>query len=476
MRSVPEKKHSLETSTEVTPQEKVFLVHGNSQIPINAKCASKFSLSFRYEGKQQVTDKDQPVNLLLQKNGQSIELGPFRIVTVPDEDGYAGRLVCIKDVFDFRKLLLEKKVIKLQAPLRDLPVIFARRKDIHQSFKDYTANLSYDLSVYKKIFDDLDSQYCDEPEDVRKSIQKAIIDAEAPNFFSFFNGSVLELGSLVSGFSQEEHQVHGFYFRRQLWNFIQCCALMARTNTKPRGYAGDSEMMRMIYQNEYLGETTFCKLIHKYTMGVPACDSVRNRRKLIVEMLNQWRKTPYQEPTQRIRVLSVACGPACELSDILTSPSDFEKYHFSLLDQDPLALNEAAQLISEIEANYSAELEVEYINMSVRIMLGKPSFRQILDKFHFIYSMGLFDYLVAPVAKAIIKKLYEILSPGGELLVGNFHVSNPSKYFMEYWGDWYLFHRSEEEFEDLTKDLSTASVSTIFESTGSQMFLRVIKL
>jgi len=211
-------------------------------------------------------------------------------------------------------------------------------------------------------------------------------------------------------------------------------------------------------------------------MGVPACDSVRNRRKLIVEMLNQWRKTPYQEPTQRIRVLSVACGPACELSDILTSPSDFEKYHFSLLDQDPLALNEAAQLISEIEANYSAELEVEYINMSVRIMLGKPSFRQILDKFHFIYSMGLFDYLVAPVAKAIIKKLYEILSRGGELLVGNFHVSNPSKYFMEYWGDWYLFHRSEEEFEDLTKDLSTASVSTIFESTGSQMFLRVIKL
>jgi extracellular factor (EF) 3-hydroxypalmitic acid methyl ester biosynthesis protein len=85
--------------------------------------------------------------------------------------------------------------------------------------------------------------------------------------------------------------------------------------------------------------------------------------------------------------------------------------------------------------------------------------------------MGLFDYLSTPVAKAVLEKLYQLLIPGGELVIGNFHVSNPSKYFMEYWGDWYLMHRTEEEFKDLLKDLNSAAVSIIFEDTRSQMFL-----
>ena len=85
--------------------------------------------------------------------------------------------------------------------------------------------------------------------------------------------------------------------------------------------------------------------------------------------------------------------------------------------------------------------------------------------------MGLFDYLATPVAKAVIEKLYQLLIPGGELVIGNFHVSNPSKYFMEYWGDWYLMHRTEEEFKDLLKEPNSAAVSIIFEKTRSQMFL-----
>jgi extracellular factor (EF) 3-hydroxypalmitic acid methyl ester biosynthesis protein len=90
--------------------------------------------------------------------------------------------------------------------------------------------------------------------------------------------------------------------------------------------------------------------------------------------------------------------------------------------------------------------------------------------------MGLFDYLSSPVAKAIINKLYKLLMPGGELIVGNFHVSNPSKHFMEYWGDWYLIHRTEQEFKNLLSDTSAIKISIKFEDSGSQMFLNVKKL
>jgi extracellular factor (EF) 3-hydroxypalmitic acid methyl ester biosynthesis protein len=461
----------IDTRTEVSLQEKTFLVHGTRQVPIQAECASKYSIFFRYLDGHHLPDSDEPIKLLIRNNGQSVELGPCRILPSPDLKEYAGRLVFMNDVYDVECLLSTNKAIKLQAPFKELPAVMARKEKILPSFKPYTADLSYDLSAYKKVFDDLDLQYHEEPDDVRRSIQQAIIVTEGSKFIQFFHEKVEELEQLVAGFSQEEHQLHGFYFRKQLWEFILCCALMARTNLKPRGYAGDSEMMKMIYMNGYQGETTFCKLMQKYTVGVPASQSVRNRRKLIMEILTKFRESFQLVSEEKIRVLSVACGPAFELADILKSTSDFQKYNFTLLDQDSIALKEAGQFISDIEEKYGQKIQAEYANMSVRLMFSRKSIEQQLGKFHFIYSMGLFDYLSTPVAKAVLEKLYQLLIPGGELVIGNFHVSNPSKYFMEYWGDWYLMHRTEEEFKDLLKDLNSAAVSIIFEDTRSQMFL-----
>lgn len=461
----------IDSSTEVSIQEKTFLLHGTRQIPIQAECASKYSIFFRYLDGHHYPDSDEPVKLLIRNNGQSVELGPCRIIPNPDSKEYAGRLVFMHDVYDVEGLLCTNKLIKLQAPFKELPTVMAQKDKILPSFKQYTADLAYDLSAYKRIFDDLDLQYFEEPDDVRRSIQQAIIETEGSKFMKFFHQKVEELGHLVAGFSREEHQLHGFYFRKQLWEFILCCALMARTNLKPRGYAGDSEMMKMIYLNGYQGETTFCKLMQKYTVGVPAAQSVRNRRKLIMEMLTKFREMFQLVSEEKIKILSVACGPAFELADILISASDFQKNIFTLLDQDPIALKEAGQFVSDIEKKCGQKIQAKYANMSVRLMFSRKSIEQHLGKFHFIYSMGLFDYLATPVAKAVIEKLYQLLIPGGELVIGNFHVSNPSKYFMEYWGDWYLMHRTEEEFKDLLKEPNSAAVSIIFEKTRSQMFL-----
>ena len=90
--------------------------------------------------------------------------------------------------------------------------------------------------------------------------------------------------------------------------------------------------------------------------------------------------------------------------------------------------------------------------------------------------MGLFDYLTPPVAKAIIGNLFRLLKPGGELLVGNFHVENPSRFYMEYWLDWGLYYRDENDFYEMLPDGAKAEVNVLFEDTRSQMFLHVKKL
>jgi extracellular factor (EF) 3-hydroxypalmitic acid methyl ester biosynthesis protein len=291
----------------------------------------------------------------------------------------------------------------------------------------------------------------------------------------FFQNTIDELKQITADFSTEEHQLHGFYFRKQAWNYILSGPLVRRAKLKPRGYAGDSEMMSMIYRNAFEGETTFGKLMHKYAVEIPTGDSVRYRRKLIQDMLNQARGSVSDTPEKRTRVLSVACGPAFEINDILASAQNFEDYDLSLLDQDQLALDEARQLISDTETKTGAKAKVEYINKSVRWMFGKKSFEQDLGKFDFIYSMGLFDYLVARVAKAVLQKLYQLLNHGGQMVIGNFHVSNDDRYFLEYWGDWHLIYRTEKELKDLFDDDPSARVSVIFDRAGIQMFLDMKK-
>jgi extracellular factor (EF) 3-hydroxypalmitic acid methyl ester biosynthesis protein len=414
-------------------------------------------------------------NLIIQNNGKRMELGPCRIIPESRDDEYSGRLIFLADVYDMHSLLFEDKVVKLQSAFCDLPLILARRNLIKQSFKEFTTNLTYDLNVYKRLFDDLDLKCQEEPETIRDSVQTAVIKTEGQKFKQFLDEKLNELELLVEDFSQEEHQCHGFYFRKQLWNFLLCCPLMARTNLKPRGYSGDSEIMRMIYSNDYEGESTFSKLLNKHGVEHAAAQSVRNRVALIVQTLFDFQESPLNCSMDKLKILSVGCGPAFEIQEILRSSHDCNNYHFALLDQDPIALSEAARLVKDIDNKLNTKTDVDYIQGSVRTMIFSKSLKQKWGQFHFIYSMGLFDYLSNPVASAVIKKLCQLLKPGGEMIVGNFHVSNPSKYYMEYWCDWVLHLRKENEFRNLLGDDSPVNASVVFENTGSQMFLHIKK-
>jgi extracellular factor (EF) 3-hydroxypalmitic acid methyl ester biosynthesis protein len=174
-------------------------------------------------------------------------------------------------------------------------------------------------------------------------------------------------------------------------------------------------------------------------------------------------------------MLSVACGPAQELEEILRTPGVPERLSITLFDQDQYALLEAARLIDGLERAIDTRVSVEYLRESVRTMLVAPRLRDRWGNFDLIYSMGLFDYLTPPVAKAVLNRLYQLLNPGGEMMIGNFKSGNPNRHAMEYWLDWVIYHRTEEEFLELATDLPSESLSIHTDSTGIQMFLRITK-
>ena len=210
----------IDTSSEVSNQEKAFLIRGTDKIPIHAENTSKYSLSFRYLDRRRHHKQDEPVRLLIKSSGDSVELGPCRILSDTKFNGYGGRLVFMHDLYDFECLLSKNRILKLQTSFNDLPHVMARKDAIRSSFKEYTADLTYDLSVYKNLFDEMDLKYCKEPDEVRTAVQNAIIESEGPNFRRFFEDNLDKLDDTLPSINKIEEELDNLTGIQYIINYL----------------------------------------------------------------------------------------------------------------------------------------------------------------------------------------------------------------------------------------------------------------
>ncbi len=219
--------------------------------------------------------------------------------------------------------------------------------------------------------------------------------------------------------------------------------LSSRAFTKPRGYAGDAEMLDLLYAIED-GETLpalqrsseLGRRIYHATTNQAAARAVRSRRWIIIETLN--------ELTARMagpHVLSLACGhlrEARHCSALLQGR--FGRFVAADQDRESLAVVER-----EV-----GDLGVEAVATSVRTILKGPV---SLGSFDFIYASGLYDYLSQAVAQRLTERLFAMLTPGGRLLLANFLPSSSSTAFMEAYMDWWLIYRTKAEMLNLVNTL-----------------------
>ena len=155
-------------------QIKAALVDDDTSIPIDVQYTSKYSLLIRCLDDENFENGKEFSNLVLRKNGNSYDLGRCRYLSEPGVNDYMGRLVCINEIYDLENLLVNDKLVRLENPSLKLPLLLPLKHKICNSFKSFTANLTYDLSLYKDLFDSLDEEYCEEPEPIRAAIQENI--------------------------------------------------------------------------------------------------------------------------------------------------------------------------------------------------------------------------------------------------------------------------------------------------------------
>ncbi len=264
----------------------------------------------------------------------------------------------------------------------------------------------------------------------------------------------ISLGLSIAGLEPEKTKMCYEYLRTQVGNIFYKSPYGNRAFNKPRGYAGDFEMMNNVYFNELRGETLFAKCVQRFFTDNPAGKAVRNRVIYLNEKIEKCNIRNLQS-----KILGVASGPAREIQKFFQdSPDRASKCEIHLLDQDADALKFSQKAIYEICRNKGVQPNIYFHNLAIKNIIaeGLP-----LSGFDLIYSAGLFDYFTDPVAHFAAKQLYSALAKEGELVIGNFDANNPAQFIMEALGDWYLIYRDKNKLREL---YGTISPKLVIES------------
>lgn len=256
------------------------------------------------------------------------------------------------------------------------------------------------------------------------------------------------------------------YFHDRFGALIDLSPFAARCFHKPLGYAGDFEMMSMVYRNESLGDTLFGRSLSRVVLDSHAGQAVRHRAHYLVGKITA--AAARSDPHRPARILSVAAGPAMELQLILRKDPTLLRAgqaQIVLLDQDASALRHAREQIEALAAQASVEVTLRCINTSIRTVIAEG----FNGSYDLIYSAGLFDYLKDRTARAAGARLVDALAPGGHAVIGNFGTPNPTRPLMELILDWPLHHRSASDLHQLFGNIGTG-MTIEQETTGVNLF------
>ena len=302
--------------------------------------------------------------------------------------------------------------------------------------------------------------------------------------------------------TEEDKEFLSYIEKSGIKELIYDAPLFYQIIAKPRGYAGDSDVMKFMYEDKFEGENNFGKVWHKIASSVITADTVRYRKRLIEEEF-------FNKINDGALILNLAAGPAIEIKNYLSKKPD-KKVKFIALDHDieTIRRSKAGFLDDRLDywvANAFKLLKKDRTVLKPYSLMEKSSnpkkdtkglnkikipFKYRVKKlkdgqFDFIYSAGLYDYIQTYEDKnkgsiALTRELFSLLKSGGTLLIGNFGDNAPEwiKWHMKYICEWELIYRNEEEIRVFTTDIpqdEIAMIKVISEKTGINKFLIIKK-
>ena len=261
----------------------------------------------------------------------------------------------------------------------------------------------------------------------------------------------------------------------EFWNIagpvLELGVLQHRARFKPRGYAGDYQMLHWIC-TDYRCDHPLGRAFDRYFQHQAAPQAVRSRVRQTASAI-----VARCLPTHAAHwhVVSVGSGAADDIHQAMTllPPECRSTLRVTLLDLDPEALDFARQRLGPLLPAGA----IDCIRENLFRLPQKPGGDKILGSPDFLVCSGLFDYLDDPATTAMLRQFWQRLAHGGLLLAGNFAPHNPTRAYMEWIGNWYLNYRTAEDLQRLAMlaGIPKDAFSIGSEALGVDLFLTAEK-
>lgn len=351
-------------------------------------------------------------------------------------------------------------------------------KQIKPDFKIIVADFYYLLETLKRKLEQDETRINRIADHEKKRVvEKDCLEFVDMQFRRKVHDYIAILDGLFKELSPEEQLIYLQYCRDMLLPHFHAASFIARAFFKPLGYPGDYEMMNMIYDQPYSGDSLWQKAANRLFWTVPANQAVRNRARYLSDKIRDIVSQNKREPKN---IMSLACGPCKEIQMLMADPLDplsQSAASFHLVDQDPHALSYLSDVLGELNLKRRKKVGFNYYGDNVGNFIKDPDVRKKFPPQDLIYAAGLFDYLNDEIAELLIGIFYFMLKPGGTMIVGNFSPNNPTRLAQEFGLDWFLIYRNEEELKKLVPKFLKKCGEVVVEGepTHINLFLNVKK-
>jgi SAM-dependent methyltransferase len=213
-------------------------------------------------------------------------------------------------------------------------------------------------------------------------------------------------------------------------------AFMRHALAKPRGYAGDYEMLIAIYEGQprTLG---FGGYLDLYFLGTELGRAVPARLKGVKHFLEM-------EATRRggdVAVLNIACGPGREFYEGLDLPDDC-RLTVTCVDHDDAALNYVrTQVVPRVAHN----VELHFVKHNALRMMSAAANRRHFGTPDILYSVGLCDYIPDDIMIRLLRGWRDTVAEGGVIYVAFKDCLRYDAARYQWPVDWHFYQRTEAD-------------------------------
>lgn len=322
---------------------------------------------------------------------------------------------------------------------RDFLSTFESIKDSSRQFVESRSLITLPESLYPVVSDDVHRALTD------------VADLAMPGNYTAMTDTLIDfLGLLKETFSDRtwRNAVLPAARAHAVTSLIHECPFTRHSFLRPRGYAGDAELIDFVYRHPAArsaqeAATEAGRTVMALTVNVTACEAVRHRHYVLAAKIDE-----AAARCDMPAILSVASGHLRE-AELSIALKGGHVGRLLAIDQDV----ESLAVVDGYRGSVSGAIESQQATVR-QILAGRTG----LGQFDLVYAAGLYDYLDARVAARLTRILFDHLHEGGRLLIPNFLWGVREEAYMEVFMDWYLLYRTPSEIESFAQEIDPAAI------------------